>query len=165
MSRSAYVRTLGADQLELLRPSRPSRLILPVLIAAVFGAGIWFTNGNVSISVLFMAGIVVPLLTVKAVRAAVAKRHVLVRGPGRLLLDGEPLEAARVELRVIKHWLLRRPHRYALSLWALIGRGEQVDVELGQYTSVLEASQLSGQMEEFLERARQRTPGRAPTGD
>ena len=139
--------------------------MVPVFITAAFGAGIWFTSGNLAISVLFMAAIVVPLVTVKAIRAAVAKRHVLVRSPGRLLLDGEPLEAARIELRVIKHWLLRRPHRYALSLWALIGRGEQLDVELGQYSSMLEASQLSGQMEEFLERARQRAPGRAPTGD
>ncbi len=136
-----------------------------MLITAAFGAGFWFTTGNIAVTVLFLAGVVVPLVTVKALRAAVAKRHVLVRSPGRLLLDGEPLEAARVELRVIKHWLLRRPHRYALSLWALVGRGEQIDVELGQYPSMLEASQLSGQMEEFLERARQRAPGRAPTGD
>ena len=165
MSRSAYVRSLGVDQLELLRPPRPSLLVLPVLIAAAFAAGLWFTSGNTSVVVLFFAAIVVPLTAVKAVRAAVSKRHVLVRSSGRLLLNGEPLEAARVELRVIKHWLLRRPHRYALSLWALIGRGEQLDVALGEYPSVLEASQLSGQMEEFLERAKHRATGRAPTGD
>lgn len=139
--------------------------MLPVLLLGVFAAGLWFTTGNVAVSVLFLAGIVVPLTTVKAIRAAVSRRHVLVRSTGRLLLDGEPLEAARIELRVVKHWLLRRPQKYALSLWALIGRGEQVDVELGSYGSMLDASQLSGQMEEFLERARQRATGRAPTGD
>jgi hypothetical protein len=165
MGRSAYVRSLGADQLELIRPARPSRLVFPLLLAATFATGLWFSAGSIALAMGVVAIVLLPLVTVKAVRAAVSKRHVLVRQPGRLLLDGEPLEAARVELRVLKHWLLRRPQRYALSLWALVGRGEQLDVSLGSYASMLEASQLSGQMEEFLERARQRAPGRAPTVD
>jgi hypothetical protein len=114
-----------------------------------------------ALAVLLVGAVLMPIVAVKAIRAAVTQRHILVRAPGRLLLDGEPIEAARIELRVIRHWLLRRPHRYALSLWALVGRGEQVDVELGGYPTMLEASMLSGQMEDFLERARQRAPGRA----
>jgi hypothetical protein len=161
MARSPYVRTLGADQLELLRPARASRLLFPVLLTGAFAAGLWVTNGGLALGVLFIGVVLLPVVTVKAIRAAVTQRHVLVRAPGRLLLDGEPIEAARIELRVIKHWLLRRPHRYALSLWALVGRGEQVDVELGRYPTMLEASLLSGQMEDFLERAKQRAPGRA----
>jgi hypothetical protein len=140
-------------------------LILPSVLTLVFGAALWFASGAIALAVLVVGAVVLPLLGVKSVRSAMARRHVLVRASSRLLLDGEPLDAARVELRVVKHWLLRRPQRFALSLWALIGRGEQVDVELGQYPNILEASTVSGQMEEFLDRARQRAPGRAHTGD
>jgi hypothetical protein len=160
-----YVRPLGADQVELFRPARPSRLLAPLVLTVVCGAALWFATGAVALAVLSLGVVILPLAGVKAVRAAMSRRHVLVRSSSRLLLDGEPLDAARVELRVVKHWLLRRPQRYALSLWALIGRGEQLDVELGQYPSILDASTVSGQMEEFLDRARQRAPGRAPTGD
>ncbi len=165
MGRGAYVRPLGADQLELVRPLRILRLSLPVLLTSAFVLGALLTAGGVRLALCGVAGVILPLVWVKSVRAAVSRRHVLVRSPGRLLLDGEPLEAARVELRVIRHWLLRRPQRYELSLWALIGRGEQVDVDLGAYASMLEASLSSGQMEEFLERAKVRAPGRAPTVD
>ncbi|MBK7859230.1 MAG: hypothetical protein IPJ65_11540 [Archangiaceae bacterium] len=151
------MKPLGPDQLELLRPARPSRLVFPLFLTAVFGAGLWFTGGSIALAVLVLGVCLLPLVTVKAVRASVSKRHVLVRSQARLLLDGEPIEAARIEVRVVKHWLLRRPHRYALSLWALVGRGEQIDVELGQYPTMLEASTVSGQMEDFLERAKQRT--------
>ncbi|MBL8957125.1 MAG: hypothetical protein JNK82_40505 [Myxococcaceae bacterium] len=138
---------------------------MPVALTAAFVAGLLLTTGGVRLAVGGAAAVILPLLWVKSVRAAVSRRHVLVRSAGRLLLDGEPIEAARIELRVLRHWLLRRPQRYALSLWALIGRGEQVDVDLGSYPSMLEASLLSGQMEDFLERAKARAPGRAPTVD
>jgi len=165
MGRSAYVRPLGADQLELVRPLRIFRLFFPVLLSAACVVGVLFSVGGLRLAICAVAAIILPLVWVKSVRAAMARRHVLVRSPGRLLLDGEPLEAARVELRVIRHWLLRRPQRYALSLWALIGRGEQLDIDLGAYPSMLEASLWSGQMEEFLERAKARAPGRASAGD
>lgn len=159
--RSQYVRSLGPDQLELMRPARPGRLVFPALAVAAFCAGVTFTGGGLMIIIGLVGLVLMPLVGIKAVRSAVSRRHVLVRTPGRLLLDGEPIEAARVELRVLKHWLLRRPHRYALSLWALVGRGEQLDIELGHHSTMLEASMLSGQMEEFLERAKQRAAGRA----
>ncbi len=115
---------------------------------------------------LTVGAVLLPLLMVRSFRSrSGAQRNVLVRAPGRLLLDGEPLEVARVELRVVKHWILRTPKSYQLSLWALVGRGEPIDVELGRFQSILDASMVSGQMEDFLERARARTPGRASAGD
>jgi hypothetical protein len=140
--------------------------VLPfVLTVAWCGVLVW-VSATPTILVLASAGVMVlPLVLVRAFRSARARRNVLVRAPGRLLLDGEPLEVARVELRVLRHWLFRTPRGYGLSLWALVGRGEPVDVELGRFVSMLDASLVSGQMEEFLERARARAKGPAPTGD
>jgi hypothetical protein len=166
MRRSAYVHALGADQLELLRPPRPMKLMIPAVIVAVWAAVLLVLPMTpVTVAVLCVGVVLLPLLMVRAFRQSRTRRNVLVRGPGRLLLDGEPLEIARVELRVLKHWLFRTPRGYALSLWALIGRGEPIDVELGRFQSMLDASLVSGQMEEFLERAKQRAKGPAPTGD
>jgi hypothetical protein len=166
MRRSAYVHALGADQLELLRPVRPSKLVLPSLFIVAWCAVLLFVNTTpASIALLCVGVVLLPIVMVRSFRQFRARRNVLVRAPGRLLLDGEPLEVARVELRVLKHWLFRTPRGYALSLWALIGRGEPLDIELGRFASMLDASLVSGQMEDFLERAKQRAKGPAPTGD
>src|ERR1700733_12033389 len=100
MRRSAYVHALGADQLELLRPARPSRLILPfLLVAAWSGAVIAIPVTAVSLALLTVGAVILPIVVIRAVRSSRPHRNVLVRAPGRLLLDGEPLEVARVELR------------------------------------------------------------------
>lgn len=85
-------------------------------------------------------------------RALSSSEHTLVRSTGRLLLDGDPLELARVELRVLQLPVLRRPQGYVLSLWVmtLIGPDE---VPLGHYRTLLDASNVSGQLEEFIQRA------------
>src|SRR5262245_33270718 len=114
MRRSPYVRTVGVDQVEPFRPARPSRLVLPAVLTAALCATLWFSSGAVALAVLMVGVVALPLASVKSVRAALSRRHVLARSSGRLLLDGEPLDAARVELRVVKHWLLRRPQRFML---------------------------------------------------
>jgi hypothetical protein len=141
-------------------------LLLPVILAVAWcGLLFWVTATATQLALVCVGVVLLPLVLVRAFRTARARRNVLVRAPGRLLLDGEPLEVARVELRVLKHWLFRTPRGYALSLWALVGRGEPLDVELGRFSSMLDASLVSGQMEEFLERAKARAKGPAPTGD
>jgi hypothetical protein len=167
MTHGAYVRSLGADQLELSRPARPAQLVFPLLMTGFFATAAWAVGPmtGTGLALLSVAGVLMPLLTVRAFRRFRPRRHVLVRSSSRLLLDGEPLEVARIELRVLKHWLLRRPRGYCLSLWALIGGVESLDLELGRFTDILQASQLSGQMEDFVERARARATGRAPTVD
>jgi hypothetical protein len=166
MRRSAYVHALGADQLELLRPVRPAKLVLPFLLICAWSAVLFvMPSSPLTLTLLCVGVVLLPVVMVRAFRQFRARRNVLVRAPGRLLLDGEPLEVARIELRVLKHWLFRTPRGYALSLWALIGRGEPLDVELGRFQSMLDASLVSGQMEDFLERAKQRAKGPAAMGD
>jgi hypothetical protein len=78
-----------------------------------------------------------------------------------MMLDGEPLELARVELRVT-HWpLIKSPTGYALSLWVMTASGPE-DVALGHFTSMLEASRVGGHLEEFIARSSSRQPGRTP---
>src|SRR4051812_10969344 len=114
MRRSAYVHALGTDQLELLRPRRPSRLILPFFLCATFCAAVVLIDpiSGGGLALLTVGIIALPIAMVRGFRSARSRRHVLVRAPGRLLLDGEPLEVARIELRVVKHWVLRAPRGY-----------------------------------------------------
>ena len=102
--------------------------------------GLWFVS--------------LPLLSAVAVavsRFARVTERTLVRANGRLLLDGEPIELARVELRVMKS-LGRMPRGYALSLWVMTAVGPE-DLPIGHSRTLLEASMLSGQVEEFVQRA------------
>jgi hypothetical protein len=75
-----------------------------------------------------------------------------------LLLDGEPIDMARVELRLAHHRLSARPPRYRLSLWLVTSAGPR-DVALGSFPTLLEASSAAGQMEEFVQKANLRQPG------
>ncbi len=96
-------------------------------------------------------------LGVLLLRTVRTRHHTLVRSGGRLLLDGDPLELARVELRVTQWPVVKVPTGYALSLWVmtLIGPDE---VPLGQFKTMVEAASISGQLEEFLARANVKHP-------
>lgn len=93
-----------------------------------------------------------PVIAVALVRLARTQERTLVRANTRLLLDGEPLEMARVELRVLKMPITRVPTGYALSLWVMTASGPE-DVPIGRFATLLEASALSGQLEDFVQRA------------
>lgn len=93
-----------------------------------------------------------PALAVALSRFARVTERTLVRSNGRLLLDGEPIELARVELRVVKLPITRVPRGYALSLWVMTAVGPE-DVPIGHSRTLLEASTLSGQVEDFVQRA------------
>jgi hypothetical protein len=97
------------------------------------------------------AAVLVPLGVVLA-RALRRHEHTLVRSSGRLLLDGEQLELARVELRVTVTPVMRMPTGYALSLWVMTSVGP-TEVPLGRYRTLLEAAGVSGTLEEFVQRA------------
>jgi len=96
--------------------------------------------------------VLMPMVGVALSRFARTTERSLVRSNGRLLLDGEPLELARVELRVLKMPLTRVPTGYALSLWVMTASGPE-DVPIGNSRTLLEASALSGQLEDFVARA------------
>ena len=93
-----------------------------------------------------------PLIAIALIRLARTQERTLVRANNRLLLDGEPLELARVELRVLKMPITRVPTGYALSLWVLTASGPE-DVPIGRFATLIEASNLSGQLEDFVQRA------------
>lgn len=99
-----------------------------------------------------LGSLVCVAIAVFLARALARTEHTLVRSTGRLLLNGDPLELARVELRVLQLPMLRRPHGYVLSLWVMTLVGPD-EVPLGHYKTLLEASTLSGQLEEFIVRA------------
>ncbi|MBE2249194.1 MAG: hypothetical protein IAE78_06545 [Myxococcus sp.] len=97
-------------------------------------------------------------LSVVMLRAARVARWTLVRTQGRLLVDGEPLELARVELRVAQMPITRVPTGYKLSLWLMTSAGP-IDVPLGTYRTLIEASSVSGTVEDFVQRANVKQPG------
>ena len=101
---------------------------------------------------VFLYSALFPVISVALVRLARKQERTLVRASSRLLLDGEPLEMARVELRVIKMPITRVPTGYALSLWVMTASGPE-DVPIGRFSTLLEASALSGQLEDFVQRA------------
>lgn len=156
---------LGVDQLEIVRPRRFLPLLFPMMLGIALAMVLTVASGWTRVGVGALAAVTFLYVTFRSLKLAAPKRFVLARTTGRVYLDGDPLEAARVELRAVKHWLLRKPSRYVLSLWAMSNRGDGIDIPFGNFNTLLEATVLSGQIEEFLERARHRTPGRAPTVD
>lgn len=109
-------------------------------------------SSGAGIITLFIYAALFPAIAVGLVRWARKQERTLVRANGRLLLDGEPIEMARVELRVIKMPITRVPTGYSLSLWVMTATGPE-DVPIGRSATLLEASMLSGQLEEFVQRA------------
>lgn len=74
----------------------------------------------------------------------------LARSPSGVLVDGEPLESARVESRVVCTFFTQDPKGYSLSLWVLFVEGGSRDVELGRFRTLLDVSQASWTIEAFL---------------
>jgi hypothetical protein len=134
-----------------------ARLVWAVLLFCVWAlpamfltsSGGWFLAW-VALGVFFL-----PPIFLMARRALVRTHYSFVRSDGRLLLDGELLELARVELRAREFRLLRRYTHYELSLW-LMTFGGPLDVPVGTYASLLQASKGAGQLEEFVKTASQK---------
>ena len=55
-------------------------------------------------------------------------------------------------MRVVKMPITRVPTGYALSLWVMTAAGPE-DVPIGNSRTLIEASALSGQLEDFVQRA------------
>lgn len=124
---------------------------LTLLALAVCTALLELSSGQ-GLFALFVDAVTFPLVGVGLLRWARKQERTLVRANARLLLDGEPLELARVELRVLKMPITRVPTGYALSLWVMTATGPE-DVPIGRSATLLEASTLSGQLEDFVQRA------------
>lgn len=120
----------------------------------LFAVTLWLMEeGSAAmVAVLAVGAVLLPVLGVHLLRLARTREHSLVRTTGRLLLDGDPLEMARVELRVRQMPITRVPTGYELSLWVMTLSGPD-DVPLGTYRTLLDASRVSGQLEDFVQRA------------
>jgi hypothetical protein len=142
----------------LRRQGRPAVFARCLALAAGLALAMEFVGfqGSLGVLIAALAFLGAPLLVLQGVRALRRSRHLLVRRSGKLWLDGEALELARVELRLLQRPLLRSPAGYELSLWALTVTGDPIEVRLDRFGSMLGAAQVSGQLEEFLERARER---------
>jgi hypothetical protein len=151
----------GNDRIDVVLGPRLRR-VLGLGVGVVLWAGVVALSGSGSrgsVVLLLLGAVLVPVAVVLALRALRPIRRTLARTPGRLMLDGEPLELARVELRVRQWPLTRVPTGYRLSLWVMTSSGPE-DIPLGRYKTLLDASAATGVLEEFLQRANVRQPGR-----
>ena len=129
--------------------------------SAVLSLMFWLTLESVpGVMMWVVAVMTLPLLGVACVRALRRANYVVVRTPGRLFLNGEPLEMARVELRVRQWPFTSRPRGYDLSLWVMTSVGP-ADLALGHFPTLMKASAVSGAIEDFVQRANVKSTGRA----
>jgi hypothetical protein len=133
--------------------------------AAAFGVLVLSTSLTVvdlatgpGLLLLVLSGALISVFALLMVRAARIATWTIVRTQGRLLVDGEPLEMARVELRVAQMPVTRVPTGYTLSLWMMTTAGP-IDIPLGSYRTLIEASSFSGTVEDFVQRANVKQPG------
>lgn len=136
---------VGRDRQRLILWSVVSAILLGSLVVIDLSSG-------AGIVTMILDAALLPAIGVGLVRWARKQERTLVRANGRLLLDGEPIEMARVELRVIKMPITKVPTGYSLSLWVMTATGPE-DIPIGRSATLLEASMLSGQLEDFVQRA------------
>lgn len=158
-----WVSRVAVDVLEIRRrssllPVWSAVLLLTCWVALLAWRGASSRDG---LALLAAGLVVVPWVAVRLARGLRPERRVLVRSAGKLLLDGQPLDVARIELRVARHPILRVPSGYALSLWGMELDGHPVDLELGRFLTMLDASRAAGELEEFLEVAKAARTARA----
>lgn len=128
-----------------------------VLLSSMVLALVDLSSGA-GLLLIALAASVISVLAIVMARAAKIATWTLVRTQGRLLVDGEPLELARVELRVAQMPITRVPTGYTLSLWLMSTAGP-IDIPLGTYRTLIEASGVSGTVEDFVQRANVKQPG------
>jgi hypothetical protein len=157
------IQRISADALDIRRGPRAAGLLgAAAMLSAWLGLLLWRGADSRDGLALWVAGLfVVPWVALRVWRAGKRDRHVLVRGQGRLVLDGQPLDVARIETRLVRHPLLRLPAGYAVSLWGMEVDGRPVELELGRHATLMEAARAAGELEEFLEVARAERPERA----
>lgn len=141
----ALVLHVGADWQGLALWGSATLACAGLLAVADLSTGVGFL-------LLLLESLALPALVIRTLRMGQRRERSLVRTNGRLLLDGEPLDLARVELRVLKMPITNVPTGYALSLWVMTAAGPE-DIPIGRSRTLLEASALSGQLEDFVQRA------------
>jgi hypothetical protein len=128
-----------------------------VVVASTAMAVVDLSTGP-GLLLIALSASVISVLAIVMTRAAKIASWTLVRTQGRLFVDGEPLELARVELRVAHMPITRVPTGYTLSLWLMSTVGP-IDIPLGTYRTLFEASGVSGTVEDFVQRTNVKQPG------
>lgn len=157
------VRRISPDALDVRSKPAVGRAFGAVLIFATWlSLLVWRGETSRDGVALWVTGaVLLPWVGLRIFRALQRERHVLVRGSGRLLLDGQPLDVARVETRLVRYPLLQIPAGYAVSLWGMEVDGRAVELQLSRHATLMAASAAAGELEEFLEVARAERPERA----
>lgn len=133
-----------------IRPDRERMALWLTTLALIGGLHFWLLAGvSIPLWLLAIDAVALPLIVIRLRRVATRHERTLVRAQGRLLLDGEPLEMARVELRVRKWPFTHVPSSYSLSLWVMTASGPE-DVPVGDFTTMIDATARSGTLEEFV---------------
>lgn len=110
------------------------------------------------LAIALITSVPLPVLWVFALRSARSRKVLLRREGQRVFCNGEELEVARIENRVVFS-LLKVPRAYALSLWGLTIEGRAIEVSLGELPDLFAASKMAGTVEDFL--AQSTAPSRA----
>ena len=146
------------DGLELVSP-RSLKLLAAVGVYSVLAAVNFFTaNDGLHLAIAVLTSLPLPLLWVLALRGARSRKVRLRREGARVFCNGEELEVARIENRVVFS-LLKVPRAYALSIWGLTIEGRALEVSLGELPDLFAASKMAGTVEDFL--AQSTAPSRA----
>jgi hypothetical protein len=136
-----------------IRRRRSVRAALAPLLALVSWIAVVVLLGPPTLYGMIVLGIgsgCLPWLLPK-LSAALRTFHItLSNEQGTVRVDGELLEAARVETRVVTTFFTQDPKGYSLSLWVVFAEGSSRDVELGRFKTLLEVSQASWTIESFL---------------
>ena len=160
---ATLIRRISPDALEVRSGPRLSGFFGALALFACWAALLlWRGQSSRDGLALWVIGAaLVPYVGLRWVRALRRERHVLVRGQGRLVLDGQPLDVARIETRLVRYPILSMPAGYAVSLWGMEVDGRAVELNLGRHRTLMDASAAAGELEEFLEVARAERPERA----
>ena len=143
----------ASDEVLTIRRRRNPRRALGPAFALVAWIGLLLLIGPASIYGMIVIGVgagCLPWLLPKLSGALRMFEVRLTHNQGAVWVDGEPLEAARVETRLVCTFFTQDPKGYSLSLWVLFTEGSSRDVELGRFRTLLEVSQASWTIEAFL---------------
>ena len=149
----------SVDELTVETPRSLHALFGPLIASAMWGLALLWLGLDMwsGYATLGLGVLVVPAVLINVFRYTRPQRILLERKGGLLWCNQEPLETARVEMRVVHGWFLMVPKNYRLSLWALTIEGKALELELGHAKSLVTASETAGVVDEFLHR-RERRP-------
>ena len=143
----------GSDEVLTVRRRRSPRSAIAPAAAILVWVGLVVFIGPTTLYGMILLGAGAGCLPWLLPKLSAALRNfevTLTHAQGTVRVDGEPLEAARVESRVVTTFFTRDPKGYSLSLWVLFCEGSSRDVELGHFKTLLDVSQASWTLEAFL---------------